>query len=141
MIDPTAMVEAIAAQLAATGLNVYPFPDRAYTLDCLTITPVTPFITYDRTFGATGIAEVSFDLEVRLSTAGGLEPAYRRMYQLLGTDNAVSIFDLLRADPTFGGLIHHGLARGVSGPREEMTDRGDELVAVFRITIFERRGP
>lgn len=134
------MVEAIAAQLAATGLNVYPFPDRAYALDALTITPVTPFIVYDRTFGATGIAEVAFDLEVRLSTAGGLDGAYRHMYQLLGTDNAVSIFDLLRADPTFGGLIHHGLAREVSGPREEMTDRGDELVAVFGITVHERRG-
>ena len=141
MIDPTAMVEAIAAQLSPTGLNVYAFPDRAYALDALTIIPVSPFITYDRTFGATGIAEVSFDLEVRLSTAGGLEPAYRHMYQLLGTDNAVAIFDLLRADPTFGGLIHHGLAREVSGPREEMTDRGDELVAVFGITVHERRGP
>lgn len=141
MIDPTAMAEAIADVLAPTGLIVYPFPDRAYALDCLTITPVTPFITYDRTFGATGIGEVAFDLEVRLSTAGGLEPAYRHMYQLLGTDNDVSIFDLLRADPTFGGLIHHGIAREVSAPREEMTDRGDELVAVFGITVHERRGP
>ncbi len=139
MIDPEAIAAAIAAQLEPTELNVYALPSPARVLPCIEVRPGSPFIAYQRTFGPNGLAELSFGLEIALPVTAGWAEAYSRMYALLGTGPATSIFDLLAADPTFSGSVSTSQAGEVDRLIEGTVDAVSTLTAVFPLTVLEHR--
>lgn len=139
-VDLQAQARGIAAMLDSLGLTVYPWPDPAAHPDSITVEPSSPFVAYNLTFGANAIAQTNWVLRVRLSLGAGTDEAYARMLGLLGTDDSLSIFDVLRADPTMGGTIRTTYVGEVTAPRIETGDQGDELVAEYPITCYEGRG-
>ncbi len=140
-LDLQVIAQAIADQLGPTGLNCYALPTPARVLPCIDIMPGSPFVGYQRSFGANGLAEVAFDLTVVLPVTAGWDDAYTRMFRLLGTGDESSIFDLLAADPTLGGVVGDATALTVMRPQSEITTTGESLLtAVFPLTVREYRG-
>lgn len=139
MINPEAIATAIAAQLEPTELNVYALPSPARVLPCIEVRPGSPFIAYRRTFGANGIAELGFNLEIALPVTAGWAEAYSRMYALLRTGHETSIFDLLAADPTFSNTVSTSQAGEVDRLIEGTVDAVSTLTAVFPLTVLEHR--
>jgi hypothetical protein len=120
MLDPEAYAEAfkttIDAALDNDDLNTYALPEADPELPAIILTPGSPFITYRRTFGAQGLAEIRFTAEIRVAVGTDLLGAYSMLYSIAGTGTALSLFDAVGSDNTLGGVVGDCVADGLSQP-------------------------
>ena len=144
MIDPFAFAAAIKATIddAIDGnrLNVYAMPVADPELPAVIVTPGSPFVAYRRTFGSRGIAEVRFDLEVRVALGTDAVSATTTMYSLAGTGTNMSVFDAISTDATLGGVVATSTAEDFSRPVErQMPDGRPYLTATLPVVLIEPR--
>jgi len=142
-IDPEAFATAIKATIDAAidndRLNVYAMPEADPQLPAVILYAAPEFITYRRTFGARGVAEIRFQAEVRVAVGADAMGATSLIYAIAGTGTNMSLFDAIGTDATLGGVVATCIAEGFSG----VTERGDPatpyLSATLGITLAEPR--
>jgi hypothetical protein len=143
-IDPQAFAEAFKTTVEATidgdRLNVYAIPEADPQLPAVVLFPGSPFITYRRTFGSRGVAEVRFDAEVRVALGEDAASASMLMYAIAGTGTDMSLFDAVGADVTLGGVVASCVAETFSSPVERpAADGRPYLSATLGVVINEPR--
>ena len=143
MIDPEAQAEALAAQIAANldadRINVYAMPEGDPELPAIIVYADSPFVTYRRTFGSRGIAEVRFRVEVRVAVGEDAKGATSLMYAIAGTSNEMSLFDAIGVDATLGGAVASCVAESFTEPREAGDPARPYLVSSIGVTTHEPR--
>jgi hypothetical protein len=142
MIDPMAYAEAFKATVEATidgdRLNVYAIPEADPQLPAVILFPGTPFITFRRTFGSGGLAEVRFEAEARVALGEDAAGASMLMYEICGSGSDMSLFDAVTN--TLGGVVGDCVAETWTTPAERQTADGRPyLTASLGVTITERR--
>lgn len=144
VLDLNLMAEGIASTLRAAldtaRINVYAHPEGIREAPYILVRPADPFVRYQRTFGAAGIAEVRFELLLNAGVPSGAGDSYRLMYEMCGqgAGTTLSVFDALGADPTLGGMVQTSSALDVGRP--VLAEDTGELIALFPITLQHKRG-
>ncbi len=144
MIDPIAFAEAFKATVEQTidgdRLNVYAIPEADPQLPAVILFPGSPFVTFRRTFGGSGLAEVRFEAEVRVALGEDAAGASMLMYSICGTGTDMSLFDAVGTDTTLGGVVGNCVAETFSPPVERpAADGRPYLSATLGVTINEKR--
>lgn len=127
-----AIQTAIKAGVDTAKISVRAFPEEGAETDAV-ITVRCVGVEYRRTFGADGIAEVSWALDVAVACPAGVGDSYRLLMDLIGTGNNNSIFDAIATDPSLGGRVRTATA-------QEVSVSAAATEAVFTLTTYERRG-
>lgn len=142
-INPRAVREAIQASIRAAGMSrdvaVYAYPPESLAYPAVTIGWAQG--DYAITFGAAGIAQMRFAVDVR-TTAAEIDSAAIALDDLLsaGTGAASSVYDALTADPTFGAAVGGSAVTDFTPPRRsQAVDGTPEWVATFVVTATQPR--
>lgn len=143
-IDPEAFANAIkatvdAAPIDGDRLNIYAMPEAEPQLPAVIIYADNPFITYRRTFGARGLAEIKFRAEIRVAVGADALSATSLIYAIAGTGTNMSLFDAIGTSPTLGGVVGDCVAEQLSGITEAGGPAAPYLTASLGITINEKR--
>jgi len=142
-IDPEAFANAIKATIETVidgdRLNVYAMPEADPQPPAVIIYAAPDFITYRRTFGARGVAEVRYRAEVRVAVGTDSLGATSLIYAIAGTGTDMSLFDALGTDATLGGVVATCIAEGFSGVTESGDAGRPYLTATLGITVNEPR--
>lgn len=143
VIDPEAFANALKTTIEATidgdRLNVYALPEADPELPAVIIYADNPFITYRRTFGARGLAEVRFRAEIRVAVGTDALGATSLIYAIAGTGTDMSLFDAIGADHTLGAVVGDCVAETITGITEAGDPARPYLTASLGITINEPR--
>lgn len=127
-----AIVTALKAGVDTTRVTVRAFPEEGMETDAVIGVRCTG-VAYRRSFSASGIAELTWALDVDVACPAGVGDSWRLLYDLMGTGNANSIFDAIAADPTLGGVVQAAVA-------QDVTIAEGAPSGTFTLSTQERRG-